>query len=75
MIADGWKESTGSCLFYISPQINYFIRENWNVSLIFDIPVYQNFTGTQLATRFGASLNLARDFRLGRKTDNGAGPA
>lgn len=75
MIADGWKESTGSCLFYLSPQVNYFIREKWNVSLITDIPVYQNFRGTQLATRYGVSLNLARDFRLSGKADDVAGPA
>lgn len=61
---NGWKESSGSTIFYVSPQINYFISERWNVSLMLDIPVYQNFTGTQLATRYGLSLNLARDFKL-----------
>lgn len=61
---NGWKESSGSTIFYVSPQINYFITEKWNVSLMLDLPVYQNFTGTQLATKYGVSLNLARDFRL-----------
>lgn len=68
-IADGFKESTGSCLFFLSPQINHYIKEKWNVSLMVDIPVWQHFTGTQLATRVGASLNLARDFALGTKAD------
>ncbi len=61
---NGWKESSGSTIFYVSPQINYFIGEKWNVSLMLDLPVYQNFTGTQLASKYGLSLTLARDFRF-----------
>jgi hypothetical protein len=70
-IADGWKESTGSCIFYLSPQVNYFLREKWNISLTGDIPLWQHFTGTQLATRYGISLNVARDFNF-RKQENGS---
>jgi len=62
--ATGWKESSGSSIFYFSPQINHFIREKWNVSVMFDIPLYQHFTGIQLGTKYGVSLNLARDFKL-----------
>jgi hypothetical protein len=61
---NGWKESSGSTIFYVSPQINYFIKEKWNVSLMLDLPVYQHFNGIQLATRYGLSLNFARDFNL-----------
>lgn len=61
---NGWKESSGSTIFYVSPQINYFISEKWNVSLMLDLPVYQHFNGIQLATRYGLSLNFARDFNL-----------
>ncbi len=60
----GWKESSGSTLLYISPQVNHFIKEKWNVSLMVDLPVYQHFNGTQLATKYGFSLNLSRDFIL-----------
>jgi len=67
MIADEWKESTGSCIFYLSPQVNYFLSEKWNISLTGDIPVWQHFTGTQLATRYGISMNVARDFNLARQ--------
>ncbi len=62
--ATGWKTSSGSSILYLSPQINTYIREKWNVSVTLDFPVYQNFNGTQLASRFGASLNFARDFKL-----------
>ncbi len=61
---NGWKESSGSTIFYFSPQLNYFIKGKWNLSLMVDLPVYQNFNGTQLATKYGLSLNLARDFKL-----------
>jgi len=61
---NGWKESSGSTIFYFSPQINYSIREKWDVSVMFDLPVYQNFIGIQLATKYGVSLNLARDLKL-----------
>jgi hypothetical protein len=62
--ADGLRESTGSTVFYLSPQINYFIREKWNLSVTADLPLWQSFIGTQLAMRYGFSLNLARDFSL-----------
>lgn len=58
------KASSGSYLFFLSPQLNSYIREKWNVSVILDIPLYQYFHGTQLATRYGISVNLARDFSL-----------
>jgi hypothetical protein len=61
---NGLKESSGSTIFYLAPQINYFIKEKWNVSLMLDLPVYQHFNGIQLATKYGISLNLARDFKL-----------
>jgi len=61
---NGWKESSGSTIFYLSPQINYTIREKWNVSIFTDLPVYQYFNGTQLATKYGISLSFARDFKL-----------
>ena len=61
---NGWKESSGSTIFYLSPQLNYFIKEKWNVSLMLDLPVYQHFNGIQLATKYGLSLNFARDFKL-----------
>jgi len=62
--AAGWKESSGSSIFYFSPQINHFINEKWNVSVMVDLPLYQHFNGTQLATKYGISLYFARDFKL-----------
>ena len=60
----GVKESSGSTIFYLVPQVNHSIKEKWNVSLIADLPFYQHFNGIQLATRYGITLNFAREFRL-----------
>jgi len=60
----GWKESSGSSIFYFSPQLNHFIKEKWNISVMLDLPIYQYVRGTQLATKYGISLNIARDFKL-----------
>lgn len=62
--SSGIKEFSGGTIFFLSPQVNYFLSEKWNISLIVDIPVYQYFNGIQLASKYGFSLNLARDFKL-----------
>lgn len=63
-IMDVKKESSGSNLIFISPQLNYVVKEKWNFSAMIDIPVYQNFNGTQLGGGTGFTFVLARTFRL-----------
>jgi len=58
------KNSSGSILFFLVPQINYVIKESWFISLMTDIPVYQNFNGTQLGAGFGITLSLSKTFNL-----------
>lgn len=54
-----FKKSSGGILFFISPQINYNIKEKWNVSFMFDYPLYQQFNGIQLGTKYGFTLSLS----------------
>jgi hypothetical protein len=62
---DGITEaSTGGHLVLLSPQVNYSIRDVWNLSVMTDIPLYQYFKGTQLAYAYAITINLARDFNL-----------
>jgi len=61
------EESTGGCIFYISPQVNYSIQEIWNVSIGFDIPVFQYFNGTQLANNYALTISFSRDFMFIKK--------
>lgn len=63
-IADETKESSGSNLIFVSPQLNYVIKEKWNLSTMVDIPVYQNFKGTQLGAGTGFTFVISRTFVL-----------
>ena len=63
-INDNVVKSTGGYSLLLMPQINYTIKEKWNISLMGNIPVYQYFNGIQLATKFGMVLNFAGDFKL-----------
>jgi hypothetical protein len=51
----------GSVLFYISPQLNYSIKEKFNISVLTDIPVYQYYNDVQLANKFSLLVNMTMD--------------
>jgi hypothetical protein len=63
-INDVKKESSGSTLFFLAPQINYVYKEEWYLSAMVDIPVYQNFKGTQLGAGTGITIILSKTFQL-----------
>ncbi len=63
-INDRTVEYTGGYSLLVVPQINFTIKEKWNMSLMGSIPVYQYFNGIQLATKFGIILNVAGDFMM-----------
>jgi len=56
--------SSGGLRFYVSPQINYSIKQKWNISLLFDMPVYQYCNGLQLFNKYSFALSLSRLFKL-----------
>ena len=58
------KESSGSTLFFVAPQLNYVLKDNWYLSAMIDIPVYQHFNGTQLGAGTGVTFILSRTLRL-----------
>jgi hypothetical protein len=58
------KESSGSTLFFVAPQLNYVLKENWYLSAMVEIPVYQNFKGTQLGASPGITFVISRTLRL-----------
>lgn len=55
-------EESGGYSFFITPQLNYTIKERWNISALFDIPVYQYLNGIQLAGKFAFSISITKDF-------------
>jgi len=58
------KESSGSTLFFVAPQLNYVLKDNWYLSAMVDLPVYQNFKGTQLGASPGITFIISRTLRL-----------
>jgi hypothetical protein len=58
------KESAGSTLFFVAPQLNYVLKDNWYLSAIVDIPVYQHFNGTQLGADTGFTFIVSRTLKL-----------
>ncbi|MBN2776122.1 MAG: hypothetical protein JXR36_00675 [Bacteroidales bacterium] len=58
------KESSGSTLFFVVPQLNYVLKDNWYISAMVDIPVYQYFNGTQLGADSGFTFIVSRTLTL-----------
>ncbi len=62
-IQDGVEETnTGYHLMVVTPQLSYSIAGLWNVSLLYDIPVYKNYQGKQLTPQYSYAVSLSRDF-------------
>lgn len=55
--------SSGGYRFVFVPQINYSIKKKYNISALYEIPVYQNYYGIQLKDQYAFSINL--NIRLG----------
>lgn len=60
---DNLIDASGSNLLYVSPQVNYNIKQRLDVSLLFDLPVYRYYNGTQLAKQYNVALIVNRVFK------------
>lgn len=56
--------NTGSHLIVFSPKIMYSIAGKWNVSVLYDLPIYRYYTGRQMGIYRSFAMNLTRDFKL-----------
>jgi hypothetical protein len=61
---------SGGDLLFIAPQLNYSIRQKWSVSVLADMPVYRNYSGTQLSPKFALAILISREFDFSRKTND-----
>jgi len=59
--------ASGGYLLLVAPQINYTIRQQWNIAVLADIPVFKYYHGTQLSTKFALVLSLTKDFDFSKK--------
>lgn len=60
--------NSGYDLVTLSPQLSYSIAGKWNLTAVYDIPLYKYYNGKQMTPAYSFALSLTRDFDLGRKT-------
>lgn len=58
--------STGGKFLFISPQVRFNFLRTWNITAVFDYPVYKNTNGTQLTNKYAFSLRLAKIFNFSK---------
>jgi hypothetical protein len=61
--ANNLVTSSGGYRFVFVPQINYSIKKKYNISVLYEMPIYQYYYGIQLKDMYAFSLNL--NIRLG----------
>lgn len=55
--------SSGGYRFIFVPQINYSFKRKYNISALYELPIYQNYNGIQLRDMYAFSINL--NIRIG----------
>ncbi len=61
------RPNSGNYLLILSPQLSYSIAGKWNVSVLYDIPVYKYYNGKQLTPKYSFAVSVSHDFDLSRK--------
>ena len=56
--------NTGSHIIIFSPKIMYSFAGKWNVSLMYDLPLYRFYIGKQMGINQSIAINLTRDLKL-----------
>jgi hypothetical protein len=59
--------NSGYDLVTVSPQLSYSIAGKWNLTLLYDIPVYKYYNGKQMTPKYSFAVSLTHDFNLGKK--------
>lgn len=63
----GYKENaSGGRSLIFSPQVNCSLHEIWNISVLFEKPLYQYYHGIQLGINYAFLINIARDFHFNK---------
>jgi hypothetical protein len=62
------RVNTGYWLVTISPTLSYSIAGRWNITAVYDIPVYKDYRGVQLTPKYAYAISLSHDFNLNKKS-------
>lgn len=57
-------KNTGGIVGYVSPQLSYEIVPKFFFYTLVDFPVYRNFNGRQLSSKYALSVSLIKNFCL-----------
>jgi hypothetical protein len=61
------RDNSGNYLLVLSPQLSYSIAGKWNITLVYDQPIYKNYQGKQLTPKYSIALGLSRDLDFSKK--------
>jgi hypothetical protein len=61
-------DGSGNCSFFLVPQINLSVFNDWNISILFDIPFYQYYNDIQLANKTSFALSVTKDIFFRKQT-------
>lgn len=61
------RPNSGNYILILSPQLSYSIAGIWNVSVLYDIPIYKYYNGKQLTPKYSFAVSVSHDFDLNRK--------
>jgi hypothetical protein len=79
-VRDEWREpdqrfdqsvpSSGGNTLFVAPQLNYNVLQQWNISVLADIPVFRYYEGIQLSPKYAFSIQLSREFDFLKKINS-----
>jgi hypothetical protein len=66
--------SSGGIRFVLVPQLNFSIKQKYNISALYELPLYQYYNGIQLRDVYAFSINLNIRLGLSKKAEVCAKP-
>lgn len=64
--------NSGGRLLFACPQVNYRLRERWNLSLLADLPLWRRYENRQLGKAYNLTLLVGRAWRKHEKLKIGS---
>jgi hypothetical protein len=61
------RENTGYELVTLTPQLSYSIAGRWNVSALYDIPIYKYYNFRQLTPKSSFAISFSTDINFGQR--------
>ncbi len=56
--------NTGNHNIIVSPRLSYSFKNAWFLSALYDMPVYRNYIGTQMALHYSFAFSISKNIKL-----------